>query len=170
MSAEESSGITGFGPAVIQTTCWNPQHGPSTEAETPCLVEGASSDAPLVCRVSNSAKYCYKVVSLQLEKKKGLTALELFNDVNVWMEIKIGCQLPSKQLVFLPCWMLKECQRRFFHESCVNVENVSSSAARRCNEAGWLPQPFFCTANQLLSGQDLLLQEVSKVCVGFVAR
>lgn len=139
--------MTGFGLAVIQATCWNPQHKPSPAAEKPCLWRklpqmlhwrAGSQTLPSTRRslLQRSESPARKGKSLQHRNC-------LMMSVCGW-ELESEASCPQKHLAILPCWMLKECQRQFLHESCVNVENVSSLAARGCNEAGKLLQLPFC--------------------------
>lgn len=168
MSADKtSSGVTGFGLEEMQATCWSPQHGLYWSRET---LTCGSSDAALVCRVSNPAMHCYKDASLQLEKKNQSHSIGIANDVSVRIEIKIRCQLPSEatgiftllnvkgmSVPVLP-WILCE------HGKCQQF------CCRRWNEEGWLLQPPSAQQTSCSTAKIFHSTEMSKMSVGFVAR
>ena len=122
---------------------------------------GSTAEVPLTCRVSNSAK-CQPYRVTKTSNKKGSQHRNCLMISMCEWKLKSDASCPPKQLVFLPCWMLEERQFLFSYKSCVNVENVSSSAADEVMQLSSLPslEQTICTLAKIV-----LSTEVYFVCV-----
>lgn len=116
----------------VLATCWNRL---STQRNPHC--GGSTSEAPLARRVSNSTKCQPSIVTTSVSslKIKRLTAQELFNDVSVWMEIKITCQLPSKATGIFILLNVKGMSVSVLPQILCECGKCQQFCCRRCNEA-----------------------------------